>query len=270
VRLWPPILLSCLALLGGGCATVPTDPAERADFRAMNDPLEPLNRKVFAFNLFVDNNMIKPIAKAYVRVVPRPVRDSIKNFVSNLGESVVFGNDVLQLQFKRAEITACRFVLNTSIGIAGIFDFAETQGYHKQTGDFGQTLYAWGVPEGPYLVLPILGPSNPRDAAGQGMQAYLDPYRYVVENNHATFVVAYSPLILGDIDRRARAIDTLDAIQREAIDYYASLRSLFRQDRSAQLRGNAATPTPELEDFYEDPGRADPANSPAAAGPPSR
>lgn len=228
----------------------------------MNDPLEPLNRKVFAFNMFVDNSLIKPIAKGYVRVFPRPVRDSIKNFVSNLGESLVFANNLLQFHPNRAGITACRFVLNTTIGLAGLFDFAETQGYHKQTGDFGQTLYTWGVPEGPYLVLPILGPSNPRDAAGLGVQAYLDPYRYVVANNDDTFVVAYSPLILGDVDKRARAIDTLDAIQREAIDYYASLRSLFRQDRSAQLRGNAATPTPELENFYEDPERPNPANSP--------
>lgn len=259
-----------LALLGGGCATVPKDPEARAVFIETNDPLEPLNRKVFSFNQVLDSVLIKPVAQGYVRAVPRPARDSIRNFMSNLNEPLVFGNNVLQGQFRRAGTTAGRFVLNSTLGLAGLIDFAALHGLRKQTGDFGQTLYSWGAPGGPYLVLPVLGPSNPRDTVGLGTDAYLNPYRYAVENNDFPTLVAYGPAILGGIDERSRSIDKLDAIQKEAIDYYASLRSLFRQNREAQLRGGEEAPTPGEGTFYEDPGVATPEKPPPGAGQPSR
>jgi phospholipid-binding lipoprotein MlaA len=250
------------ALLGAGCASVPSDPEARAEFRQTNDPLEPFNRRVFAVNQFLDRILIKPVAKGYVRAVPRPARDSIRNFVSNLNEPVVFANNVLQGQFRRAATTVGRFTLDSTVGVAGLFDFARTRGLRKQTGDFGQTLFAWGVPEGPYLVLPLLGPSNPRDCVGIGADSYLNPYRYAVEDNDFPLVIAYGPAIAGGLDERARAIDPLDAIQKEAVDYYASLRSLFRQNRAAQLRGGEAPPAPGGEGFYEDPGAAPQAKGP--------
>ena len=264
------ILLSGSALLAGGCATVPTNPDAKAEYIRANDPLEPLNRKIFAFNQFADRNLIKPVAKDYVRLLPQAVRDSIRNFVSNLGEPLVCANNLLQWQLRRAATTTGRFALNTTLGLAGLFDFAQSEGLKKQTGDLGQTFYRWGLPEGPYLMLPILGPSNPRDAVGLVAQGYLDPYRYVVDNNDVSFGVAYSPAILGGIDKRARSIDTLDAVQRESIDFYASLRSLFRQDRSAQLRGNADSPTPGLNDLYDDPGGPGPAKPPPTGSPVTR
>jgi phospholipid-binding lipoprotein MlaA len=243
-----------LALLGGGCATVPKDPDARAAFSEANDPLEPLNRKVFGFNLFVDRILIKPVAQGYARALPRLARESIRNFVSNLNEPVVFANNVLQGQFRRAETTAGRFALDSTLGLAGLIDFASPRGMRKQTGDFGQTLFVWGVPEGPYLILPVLGPSNPRDTVGLGVDAYLSPYRFVVEDNDSPTLIAYGPAILGGIDERSRSIDELDAIEKEALDYYASLRSLFRQNRAAQLKGGDAAPTLGQDSFYEDPG----------------
>jgi phospholipid-binding lipoprotein MlaA len=262
-------LLSGLLLLEGGCAAVPTDPVARAEYRKTNDPLEPLNRKIFSFNLYIDRKLIKPIAQEYVRLLPQPARDSIRNFVSNLGEPLVFGNNVLQGHLGRARTTAFRFALNSTLGIAGLNDFASAHRLRKQTGDFGQTFYTWGVGDGPYLILPLLGPTNSRDAVGQGAQAYLDPYRYVVENNRVPNVVAYSPAILGNIDKRARAIDTLNEIQREAIDYYASLRSLYTQDRAAQLRGDSLSPPPGADEgLYEDPGSPAPDKNRPSGGPP--
>jgi phospholipid-binding lipoprotein MlaA len=256
--------------MGGGCATVPKDPETRAVFREANDPLEPLNRKVFSFNQGLDSILIKPVAQGYVRAVPRPARDSIRNFLSNLNEPLVFANNVLQGQFRRAGTTAGRFVLDSTLGLAGLIDFAALHGLRKQTGDFGQTLFAWGVPEGPYLVLPVLGPSSPRDTIGLGADAYLSPYRFVVENNDSPTLIAYGPAILDGIDERSRAIDKLDAIQKEAVDYYSSLRSLFRQNREAQLRGGEAPPMPGQGTFYEDPGAAAPEQPPPAPGQPSR
>jgi phospholipid-binding lipoprotein MlaA len=254
-----------LALLGGGCATVPKDPYAKAAYEEANDPLEPLNREIFSLNLFLDRILIKPMAQGYVRVVPRPGRDSIKNFVSNLNEPVVFANNLLQGQFARAGTSVSRFVLDSTLGIGGLLDFAQLYGLRKETGDFGQTLFAWGVPDGPYLVLPIFGPSNPRDAAGLGVDAYLSPYRYVVQNNNFPTLVAYGPAIAGGIDERSRSIDELDAIQKEAVDYYASLRSLFRQNRAAQLKGKDLSLTSGQESLYEDPGVAPPAKGPPGA-----
>ena len=241
-------LLFCvlgLAALGGGCAAVPSDPAARAEFEAANDPWEPLNRRTFALNEFIDRHLLRPVVKVYVRVVPRPGRDAIRNFVSNLNEPVVFANNVLQGQLRRAGTTASRFVLDTTLGVGGLMDFAKNHGLPKQTGDLGQTFYVWGVHEGPYLVLPVFGPSNPRDAAGLGISYYFDPYRFVVEHNKVPTAVAYGPPILGGIDERARASDALDAIREDAVDYYASLRSFFRQNRAAQLRGNTPIAPPE-------------------------
>lgn len=251
-------------LLLGGCATVPSDPAAREAFRANNDPLEPFNRKVFAVNLAVDRALIKPVAKGYVRAIPQGGRDAIRNFLSNVHDPVVLVNNLLQAQFRRAGITVRRFLLNTTAGIAGFADVAKGKGLPEQTGDLGQTFHAWGVPEGPYLVLPLMGPSNPRDAAGLGLQVYLDPFRYVASDEDFPSAATYAPTIVGGIDLRSRNIDTLDAVEKDAIDYYASLRSLFRQNREAQLRGDDASGVLQPQGLYDDPGSAAPEKTEAA------
>jgi phospholipid-binding lipoprotein MlaA len=248
------LALLALPILLGGCATMPRDPAARAAFEANNDPLEPLNRRIFAFNLLVDRAVLRPIAQIYVRVVPGPGRDALRNFIKNLQEPIVFANDVLQGGFTRAGKTVLRFAIDSTAGFAGIVDVGARNGLERQSGAFGQTLHVWGFGEGPYLVLPIVGPSNPRDGIGEGVDIYLDPFRYVAKHNN--YPTGYSVAEQGaeGIDERSRNIDTLDELQRESVDYYASLRSLFRQNRAGELRRGRQAQAPPPADFYNDPG----------------
>lgn len=258
----PRALLCALGLLVAlalpGCATVPHDPVALATYRANADPLEPLNRKTFAFNQGVDKYFIKPIAKGYVKVIPAPARNGISNVIVNLHEPVVFANNLLQFQFKRAGTTAGRFVLNSTVGILGFVDFAGKHGLKKQTGDFGQTLWAWGVHEGPYLVIPIFGPTSPRDGIGSGVDILMDPFIYIARHDQYRTAISYSRLIVGGIDLRSRNLDILDELQRESVDFYAAMRSLYRQNRVAELRNGVAPPQPKVEDLYSDPGDPDP------------
>lgn len=249
------VLLLSSSLAIGGCASAPSDPAARAEFRANHDPFEPLNRRTFAFNLFLDRTIIKPLAKGYRRVLPAGGRDALRHFLDNLNEPIVFANDVLQVRFAAARTTGCRFITNSILGVGGLADVAERQGLPRQTGDFGQTLWTWGLPEGPYLILPVFGPSNPRDGIGTGVDMYIDPFRYVARAQDFGAPVTVGRMVVDGIDKRARNIESLDVMQREAVDYYASFRSLFRQNRAAELEGGGpAAPTPP-PDFYSDPGR---------------
>jgi phospholipid-binding lipoprotein MlaA len=256
------LLLYCAVLMvAAGCATVPREPAAYAAFKATNDPLEPLNRKTFAFNQGLDRALLKPIAKAYVRAIPDRGRDGIRNFVNNLHEPLVMVNNLLQGEFRRAGTTAGRFVLNSTAGLAGIMDVAGRHGLARQSGDFGQTLYVWGVHDGPYLVLPVMGPSNPRDGFGMGADLFLNPFVWLTPHYRYQTSFSVAQATVGGIDERARNLDTLDEIQREAVDYYASMRSLYRQNRNAELRHGALPPTPAGDDLYSDP------DLPAPAGP---
>lgn len=240
-------VLAVLALALGACATPPSDPAARAEFESTNDPFEPLNRGIFSFNLFFDRIVFKPAAQTYQAAVPEIGRLAIEHILSNLNEPIVFANNLLQGEFKRAHDTAARFLMNTTFGLGGTMDVATKDGLEKQTGDFGQTLYSWGVPDGPYLVLPILGPSNPRDGIGMGVDSYADPFGQAFSGATATYAELGRYAVNG-IDQRARNIETLDEIQRNAIDFYAQLRSLFRQHRAADLRHGEPAPLPELDD----------------------
>jgi phospholipid-binding lipoprotein MlaA len=252
LRQMPAALLALLVLTLGACATPPSDPAARAEFDETNDPFEPLNRKIFSFNQFFDRILFRPIAVTYDAAVPEMARDTIRHFLDNLSEPVVFGNDMLQGEFKRANETAGRFLMNSTFGVGGLMDVATKAGLEKQTGDFGQTLYYWGVPDGPYLVLPILGPSNPRDGIGIGVDGYADPYPHVISG--ATMTNAeYGRYAVNGIDERARNIQTLDELQRNAIDFYSQLRSLFRQHRASELRHGEPAPLPDLDTLYQDP-----------------
>jgi phospholipid-binding lipoprotein MlaA len=247
------LIATTLAL--AGCATEPRDPAGRAEFRANNDPLEPINRKTFALNQAIDRALIKPVARGYRSAIPRPARDGLRHFLDNLNEPIVFANTVLQGRLRDAGITGARFVINSTVGFAGFRDVAVRNRLPKKIGDFGQTFWSWGLPEGPYLIVPLFGPTNPRDGIGSGVDAYLDPFRYAARTNHFGTYVTVGRAVLDGIDKRARSLDALDEMEKEAIDYYASFRSLFRQHRAAELTGAdhpAHLPSP---DFYEDPGR---------------
>lgn len=241
-------LALCAALAAlGACATPPTDPAALKDFEATNDPLEPMNRGTFQFNLYLDRYFIKPVAIGYTTVVPEFARTTIRNFLHNLGEPVIFANDMMQAEWGAANATAARFIINSTFGVGGLVDFAGNTGIERQTGDFGQTLYTWGAPEGPYLVLPIFGPSNPRDAIGMGVDGVMDPFGYLAGAYGATNSATIGRMAASGIDLRARNIDTLDDLQRNAIDFYAEMRSLYRQHRAEELRHGRPGPMPNLD-----------------------
>ncbi len=262
-------LLSPLLALAA-CATPPTDPAARAQFEANNDPLEPMNRQIFAVDMFVDKWLFKPLAQTYRFVVPQIGREVVGNFLDNLHEPVIFANNVVQTEFKRAGWTAERFTINSTVGVGGLFDWASKWGIEKQSGDFGQTLYHYGVTDGPYLVLPLLGPSNPRDIAGMVVDGYADPFSYLAYDYGAD-VATYARWGGEGLSAREQNIDSFDELQRNAIDLYAEVRSLFRQHRANELRhGEPAPSAVDMNELYQDPQQATPpSSSGTTATPPS-
>ncbi len=253
-RLVVAALMALATIAVTGCATPPTEPAARAEFERTNDPLEPLNREIFDFNLFVDRIVLKPVAQGYQAVIPEGGRDAIRHFLDNLNEPIVFANNLLQGEFKRAHTTFARFLMNSTFGLGGTLDLASRNGLEKQSGDFGQTLYSWGVPDGPYLILPVLGPSNPRDGIGMGVDGYADPWGHWASNVHYGWT-SYARYGVDGIDQRQRNLETFDELQRNAIDFYAELRSLFRQHRAQVLRHGEPAPLPDLDTLYDDPAR---------------
>jgi phospholipid-binding lipoprotein MlaA len=200
-----------------------------------DDPLEPVNRVVLDTNTALDNAVIKPMAESYRQNVPPFVRDRIRSAIDNLAEPRIFVNDLLQRRADAAGITFTRFFLNTTIGVAGMFDPATQRGFPKQSGDFGQTLYTWGVADGPYLVLLFFGPSNLRDTIGLGVDLFTTPPALLV-TGHAGVVTGLAIGTVDGIDLRSRNIETLDEIIASALDYYSHLKSITRQRRQAQLR----------------------------------
>lgn len=250
-------LLLLLALLSlpafmAGCAEVPKSPQAQAEAREVNDPLEPFNRVVFDVNDFLDRLLIKPVTEAYRFVVPDYVRTRIANILSNMGEPVTFANNLLQGETTSAGITAQRFAVNTTVGVGGIFEVAEDWDLRKQHGDFGQTLHTWGVTSGPYLVLPLFGPSNFRDAVGLGVDMAASPWQYVAATGDSTtedtfLITSYTA---EGLTRREATLDSYDALKAGALDFYAEMRSVYRQYRNKQL-GIKDTGSPTSYEYYE-------------------
>lgn len=237
-----------------GCATPPADPAARAEFEQLNDPIEPANRYFFEVNRFVDFMLIRPWADTYRRVVPDYGRERVHNVLRNMGEPMDLGNELLQGRFEDGAVSLGRFLVNSTLGIGGIFDVATDFGLPSKTGDFGQTLYTWGLEDGPYLVLPLLGPSNVRDAVGMGVDTMADPVGYAFSNNKLV-PANYARAAAGATDKRAEFIEPLDALEKTSIDFYAQVRSMVRQRRAKELRGESApddTAYPSY-DFYNEP-----------------
>src|SRR5215469_11045697 len=230
-------LLLALALILPGCATQANAPQSSAAEEEFNDPFEDTNRAIFEFNQVVDRNVLVPVAKAYRTVLPDVVRDSIRDFLYNLREPLIFANDALQVDFERAGETVARFVLNSTIGVGGLFDVAGKWGqlpYHED--DLGITFGVWGIPEGPYLVIPVLGPSDPRDLVGTVGESFGDPFNRLVTGN--PYTLYWIPFVRGGvsgIDQRSRYIETLADIERTSLDYYATIRSLYHQRREALI-----------------------------------
>jgi phospholipid-binding lipoprotein MlaA len=232
------LLVIFAALLGnlGGCATPPSpdDKEAVADFNDSNDPLEPTNRAIYAFNDQLDMVVMRPAAKAYRFLIPRPVRGGIHNVLSNLGTPVQLSNDMLEGKPRRAGDTTMRFLINTTVGVLGIFDVAKDWGYPDHDADFGLTLALWGLPEGPYLFLPVFGPSDPRDAIGLGVNVAMDPFTWVGQGA-AVRALDWSRVAMNALDQRERHLDDIDSVKKTALDPYATFRSLYRQHRVAQI-----------------------------------
>lgn len=237
-----------------GCASPGT--------RTVHDPLEPMNRAVFKFNEKADQYVAKPVARTYETIVPQPVRTGIKNFFNNLDDVVVVVNDLLQLKFRNASRDGVRIVANTLFGGLGLVDVAGMRGITKRHEDFGQTLGYWGVPSGPFLMLPFLGPSNFRDGPAMYIDGVaIDPvwhYRNVALRNTAAG--------LRLVDQRAQLLSTEKVFEQAAVDRYAFLRDAYAQRRLNLIYDGDPPREKAADEDFEDPGEGsidDPAPAPA-------
>jgi phospholipid-binding lipoprotein MlaA len=247
------LLIGLLAIgsawFASGCATRPTEPEAQAEFDKVNDPGEPTNRAIFGFNQAFDRNLFKPVAQAYQDNVPDPVRHGVHNFLTNLDEPLVGFNDLLQANGTRALTAGTRFLLNTTIGMAGIFDLAGEWGLAHHDADFGQTFGVWGIGEGPFITLPIFGPSNPRDAVGMAFSFAANPLTWM--SGTAVTVAGFSRGATQGIDERARNIDALNDLERNSLDFYATLRSVYRQHRNGMVEdAKGGDPNAHIEFGY--------------------
>ena len=234
----PALLAACAALalpLLAGCAKRPpaSDPEALAEFQETNDPFEPTNRVIYAFNNGLDTVVLRPAAQVYRAVVPNFVRRPVHNALTNLSSPVLLANDMAQGHPRRAGDTFMRFLINSTAGVAGLFDVAAGWGYPAHETDFGMTLALWGIPEGPFLFLPVFGPSNPRDGIGRGGDTVLDPFTYLTFGGSQTF--GTTRFIVGGVDTRERVLDEVDSIKRTSLDPYATFRSLYRQNRASEI-----------------------------------
>lgn len=203
------------------------DPAAIAE----PDPFEAVNRRLLSFNNGVDRFLLDPASKAYGFVMPDPAEHALLRAFTNLNSPVVFVNDVFQLKFKRAGVTFSRFVVNSTVGVAGLFDVAKVMGLEGHTSDFGQTMARFGVGSGPYVVIPVLGPSTARDAIGFGVDLLFRPLFYLIGPLDFLIVGTGNGFVV-----RAAYSEELEALREGSVDYYATLRNAYFQRRAEQLR----------------------------------
>jgi phospholipid-binding lipoprotein MlaA len=205
---------------------------------------------VYKINDSVDRAVVKPVARTYVRVVPAPARTGVSNFFANLHTTTVMVNDTLQGKFGAAANDLARFVVNTTIGIGGLLDPASQMGLDKNDEDFGQTLGRWGVHPGPFLEIPVLGPSDIRDGLGRGADVFTGPTHYI-DNNW----VSYGLYVVGALDARVNLLSLDDTLQK-VFDPYAFIRDAYLQRRAYLVSDGKVTEEPLV-----DPGVDDPADS---------
>lgn len=237
------------ALLLGLCGLALTAcaGARSPEALAANDPYEAANRQMLVLNKHLDDILLHHTVERYLKL-PDGIRRSVHSFLRNLAAPTVFVNDVLQGEPDRAGETLGRFLINSTAGIGGIFDVAAPMGVAPHGEDFGQTLARWGAGEGPFLMLPLLGPSNPRDVAGLATDVFLlDPTNHVHFKQHFWWAAGRQYLVV--LDLKAQTYETLQGIERSSVDYYAALRNLYRQNRANEIRNGQAAEPADLPDF---------------------
>lgn len=226
-------VLLCAFVLAGtaGCSSA------RSELQSghVYDPIEPFNRGVFAFNDALDRALIEPAAKVYNATTPDFFRAGVQNFMRNLRSPLIVANNVLQGDFKGAGVATARFVINTVGGIGGLFDMAADHGLPYEPEDFGQTLAVWGLGEGFYLVLPVVGPSSLRDTAGMAVDSFADPVRLYAFNRDEEWIY-YTRGAVESLDNRARLVNAVRDMRRNSLDYYAAVRSAYTQKRRSLVR----------------------------------
>jgi phospholipid-binding lipoprotein MlaA len=235
----PRQLTVCFAasLALSACATRPpaSDKDATEEYEQTNDPLEPTNRALYNFSDKLDKYTLKPVSEGYTAVVPSPVRNGLHNAFGNLSTPVTLVDDITQGNGKRAAATFWRFAINTTLGGLGLVDVAKQLGVPAHDTDFGITLALWGVPSGPYLFLPFLGPSSPRAAVGYGADIAANPFTFA-PRDHGLLTFNAARGAVSAVDERARFAGDLDHIKAGALDPYATFRSLYRQNLESQIK----------------------------------
>ncbi len=240
--------LGLLALVAG-CAKAPGEDAQpkQVMYQEVYDPLEPMNRYFFDVNYALDALFLKPVSEIYRGVLPNGVRQSVRNFLTNLSQPIYLINNLLQGEVNRAGDNMGAFFINTFMGVGGLFDVAQLD---TQEEDMGQTFAVWGVPEGPYLVIPLLGPNTSREAVGGVIDYFADPVNEIARKNDLDNLGIYR-FVLSGIDARSRSIEALDEIEKNSIDFYATIRSLYRQNRANLILNGKGNPA-QLPDMTFD------------------
>ena len=251
-------LAAVVLSFAAGCATTP---GARSDPR---DPWEGMNRATFRFNDKLDRAVLKPVAKGYRKITPHVVQVGVSNFLNNVSYPTVMVNDLLQGRFTPLVRDTGRLLINTTVGIGGLFDPATPMGFEKNDRDFGQTLGVWGVKTGPYLVIPLLGPSDVRDGVGRVGDVFSDPRTYI-RNPYWS----YGLWALGVVDTRSHLLDVEGALQG-TYDPYAFVRNAYLQNRAYKVRGsNSQAEEDEEKKMLEESGIDSPSETPPPAQPPT-
>ena len=216
------------------------------------DPFEPVNRAIFSFNNAADRIVLEPIAKGYKKL-PSPIQSGMNNFLSNLRTPLVVVNQLLQGQGENAIQSSGRFIINSTVGIFGLFDVGENIGLEEKKEDYGQTLATWGVGDGFYIVLPLFGPTNLRDTSGMVLTMLTDPINAYAANEGEAWLVPMRTAA-NAVDQRSQIIDEVNALRDNSVDYYAAVRSSYYQNRKAAINNvddNELTPLPLISIEFE-------------------
>ena len=244
------LFLIFASFLTFGCATKPLTPEEIKLYEEANDPIEPFNRAMFATNMLLDSAILKPLAKGYRFITPQPIRTGISNVFDNIKQPGYLINSLLQGEGEAAFDISRRFLANTFLGLGGLFDVASDMNIPVHTNDFGQTLAVWGWETSePYIVWPILGPSNPRDTVGSAFNALLTSAELSAIHEPA---VQYGVVALDAIQTREENLEFIDSIKNSSTDFYSTVRSMYRQNREKKInQALGKQEKPDYENAYD-------------------